>query len=110
MVSSLLTEVTTMKGRKRKFSSVLVSSNLTMVTPYSVSRDLQTSIAAALKNICQFSPSEIVINKGNFLGKGAYAKCYHGTVGPLNACIKVFRKGPQYMASFTNEAYILSHC
>ena len=50
------------------------------------------------------------MDKTKVLGQGVFGKCFMGSVGPLNACVKVLRKGLQFDATFANEANILSQC
>ena len=65
---------------------------------------------AAFANVRRFDHEEVCIDKQNVFGKGVFGKCYLGSVGPLQACVKVLRKGQQYEASFINEVNVLSQC
>ena len=58
--------------------------------------------------IRQFSRDEIVIHKQHILGHGMFAKCFLCSVGPLKACIKVFKYSID--DCFNNEANILMKC
>ena len=115
MYRSLLA-ATVKRGTKRTFSDVSVSS-----LPKSVSKGPATRPSLpiehipvlpvkALDKVRRFDQGEICIDKQNILGKGVFGKCYLGSVGPLQACVKVLRKGQQYEASFINEVNVLSQC
>lgn len=43
------------------------------------------------KNIHRFSKQEVVIRKDIVLGQGMFGKCFYGSFGPVEACIKVLR-------------------
>lgn len=49
------------------------------------------------------------IQKDNVLGSGMFGKCYHGSVGPVAACVKV-SKVKIFDYSFIREANMLSSC
>lgn len=66
--------------------------------------------AEAFKHVRHFGENEIDIYKTKLLGKGAFGKCFVGSVGPQKACVKVMRKGEVMDSSFKNEASILSLC
>ena len=47
------------------------------------------------------------------VGKGVFGKCYLVEIGPINACLKVFRSESKYSSTFFNEIWMLlqlSHC
>ena len=114
MYRSLLA-ATVSRGTKRTFSNVSVSS-----LPKSVSKGPATRpslptehepvLSVKALDVRHFDQGEVCVDKQNVLGKGVFGKCYLGSVGPLQARVKVLRKGQQYEASFINEVNILSQC
>ena len=47
------------------------------------------------------------------VGKGVFGKCYLVEIGPINACLKIFRSESKYSSTFFNEIRMLlqlSHC
>ena len=41
------------------------------------------------------------------LGKGVFGKCYCVRIGPINACLKIFRSKSKYANTFFNEIRML---
>ena len=42
------------------------------------------------------------------LGRGMFGRCYLARLGPLQVCVKVFRREKQYVSTFAMEALLLS--
>ena len=72
-----------------------------------------SSVIATEEQLCKsirlFSKVEVSIQKDNVLGSGMFGKCYHGSVGPVAACVKV-SKVKIFDYSFIREANMLSSC
>ena len=113
---SLLTITVKKRGTKRNISDVLASSlsgsgsKVCATRPSVPCEQVHVNSIRDLSTVRRFNQEDVFIDKGKVLGKGVFGKCYLGSVGPQSACIKVLRKGPDFEASFTNEAYILSQC
>lgn len=63
-----------------------------------------------ITSVRHLSKLDIVIDKSNVLGSGAFGKCFLAKVGHRDVCAKVFRKGPVYTATFPIEACLLGKC
>lgn len=71
---------------------------------------IHSSGSYTIDHVRHFSQQEFCIKKHYVLGRGAFGKCFVGTLGPLEICIKVIKKAPVYDASFLRETSILSKC
>lgn len=61
-----------------------------------------------LKDIRLFQRKEVEIVKSSVLGHWAFGKCFMGYVGPIKACVKVFRPEKECEAYLPREASFLS--
>lgn len=85
------------KSRKTPFTSAMTRA--TQLDPFAVQSAVYT-----LKNVRHFTKSEVNIIKTSCLGSGAFGKCFLGTLGPLDVCIKVFRSGKEHEAYFPGKS------
>ena len=76
-------------------------------------KSTSSSVIATEEQLCKsirlFSKVEVSIQKDNVLGSGMFGKCYHGSVVPVAACVKV-SKVKIFDYSFIREANMLSSC
>lgn len=68
-------------------------------------REISVTLPTQVRKIAWLS---IWLNDGKAcLGKGVFGKCYLVQIGPVSACLKVFRSERKYSNTFYNEVQIL---
>ena len=77
-----------------------------------VTSGLPVALAAdyEISGFRHLSKLDIVIDKSNVLGRGAFGKCFVAKVGHREVCAKVFRKESLYTVTFPIESTLLGKC
>ena len=102
-------------ARTKKVPAAKISTRICSSVPKATMLSCSTHPTRGMARVCltnvrYFSKGDFSVIHSKVLGHGVFGKCFLGSIGSQQACIKMFRPGQVYQSSMKNEAFMLSQC